>query len=199
MNHDNYLYSKYNHDWDTSIHPNHYTIGGLFKCSNLSGGYHGILNQYWDMYNIGNDVLLISENNKVKQEFNLIYPNWNIKTIDLYPEISTTNDVDIIGDISSMNNPITDKYDLIINQATIEHLYNPFQCMLNLTNSLKENGILVTHTHPPNQEYHQYPRDYFRFMIDWWIDLPKYISNIELLEVCMKNNAHVFTCYKKTI
>ena len=34
-------------------------------------------------------------------------------------------------------------------------------------------------------------------MIDWWIDLPKYIDGIELLEVCMKNNAHVFSCYKK--
>ena len=54
--------------------------------------------------------------------------------------------------------------------------------MLNLTKSLKVGGILVTHTHPPNQEYHQYPY-YFRFMIDWWIDLPKYIDGIELLEV----------------
>lgn len=199
MSHNNYLYSKYNYNWDTTIYPGNYTIGGLLKCSNLSGGYHGILKQYWDKYNTGNDVLLISENNKVKEEFNLIYPNWNIKTIDLYPEISTTYDVDIVGDICNMSNPITDKYDLIINQATIEHLYNPFQCMLNLSNSLKDNGILVTHTHPPNQEYHQYPRDYFRFMIDWWIDLPKYINNIELLEVCMKNNAHVFSCYRKKI
>jgi len=195
--HSNYLYSKYNKNWDVIIHPGNYTIGGLFKCSNLSGGYHGILKQYWDTYNNGSDVLLISENNKVKSEFNKIYPTWNIKTIDCYPEISTTNDVDIIGDICNFNNPILDNYDLIINQATIEHVYNPFQAMLNLCKSLKKGGILVTHTHPPNQEYHQYPRDYFRFMIDWWIDLPNYISNIELLEVCMINNNHVFTCYKK--
>ena len=193
MLHFNYSYSKYNKIWDT----NSPWIGGKFEVSNLSGGYHGILKQYWDTYNTGNDVLLISENNKVKKEFNDIYPDWHIQTIDFYPEISTTNDVDIVGDICNSINPLLNSYDLIINQATIEHVYNPFQAMSNLTKSLKNGGILVTHTHPPQQEYHQYPRDYFRFMIDWWIDLPNYISNIELLEVYMRNNAHVFSCYRK--
>jgi len=195
--HKDYSFSKNNKIWDETIYPGNYTIGGFFKCSNLSGGYHGILKQYWEYYNTGNDILLISENNSVKKEFNQVYTNWNIKTIDNYPEISTINDVDIIGDICNNINPIVDKYDLIINQATLEHVYNPFQAMINLTKSLKTNGILVTHTHPPNQEYHQYPRDYFRFMIDWWIDLPQYINDIELLEICMKNNAHVCTCYIK--
>lgn len=195
--HSNYYFSKENKKWDVTIYPNNYTIGGLFKVSNLSNGYHGILKQYWDYYNIGNDVLLISENNTVKYEFNQSYPNWNIDTIDNYPEISTTNNVDLVGDICHQINPIIRKYNLIINQATLEHVYNPFQAMVNLTNSLHIGGILVTHTHPPNQEYHQYPRDYFRFMIDWWIDLPKYINNIELLEVYMHNNAHVFSCYRR--
>jgi len=198
--HNNFLYSKSLKNWDFTIYPNNYTIGGLFKCSNLSGGYHGILKQYWEYYNKGNDILLISENNKVKSEFNIVYPDWNIKTIDFFPEISTVkDDVDIIGNICDAKNPILDKYDLIINQATIEHVYNPFQAMLNLSDALKPDGILVTHTHPPNQEYHQYPRDYFRFMIDWWLDLPKFIDGIELLELYMVNNAHVFTVYKKTL
>jgi hypothetical protein len=195
--HSTYYFSKTNKVWDVTIYPGNYTIGGLFSVSNLSKGYHGILKQYWDHYTTGTNVLLISENNIVKDEFQSVYPNWNIHTLDNYPEISTVNDVDIIGDICNQTNPITSMYDLIINQATLEHVYNPFQAMVNLINSLNVGGILVTHTHPPNQEYHQYPRDYFRFMIDWWIDLPKYIKNIELLEVYMHNNAHVFTCYRK--
>ena len=195
MTHLNYLYSKYNKEWDTNLY--NWGIGGLFEVSNLSEGYHGILKQYWDTYNKGNDVLLISENNKVKKEFSDKYPNWNIHTIDFYPEISTNNDVDIIGDICNPINPILNTYDLIINQATLEHVYNPFQAMLNLTKSLKNEGILVTHTHPPSFPYHQFPRDYMRFMIDWWIDLPKYIDNIELLELYMKDDRHVFSCYKK--
>jgi hypothetical protein len=195
--HSDYFYSKNNNKWDLTIYPNNYTIGGLFKCSNLSGGYHGILKQYWEHYNKGTDVLLISENNKVKEEFSNFYPNWNIETIDCYPEISTVNDVDIIGDICNFETPLKKSYDLIINQATLEHVYNPFQAMFNLSKSLNFDGVLVTHTHPPNQEYHQYPRDYFRFMIDWWIDLPRYINDIELVELHMRNNAHVFSCYKK--
>jgi glycosyltransferase involved in cell wall biosynthesis len=196
--HKNYYYSKINKDWDFNIYENNYTIGGLFKCSNLSGGYHGILKQYWEYYNQGNDVLLISENNKVKEEFNSIYPNWKITTIDFYPEISSmANNVDICGNICGELNPLINKYDLIINQATLEHVYNPFKAMSNLIDSLKPNGIIVTHTHPPAQEYHQYPKDYFRFMIDWWVDLPNYINNIELLEIYMHNNAHVFSCYRK--
>ena len=63
MSHLNYSYSKYNKIWDT----NSPWIGGKFEVSNLSTGYHGILKQYWDTYNTGNDVLLISENNKVKK------------------------------------------------------------------------------------------------------------------------------------
>lgn len=195
--HSTFFYSKHNKKWDVTIYPDNYTIGGLFPVSNLSKGYHGILKQYWDEYHTGNRVLLISENNTVKREFNRVYPDWKIDTIDNYPEISTVYDVDIIGDICNNNNPITKKYDIIINQATLEHVYNPFQAMLNFSNALDTGGVLISHTHPPNQEYHQYPRDYFRFMIDWWIDLPTYLPTIELLEVYMHNNAHVFSCYRK--
>ena len=175
-------------------------IGGKrFFVSNLSGGYHGIMKQYWDEYTTGTSiyVLLISENNTVKEEYQKYYPLWNITTIDNYPEISTFSSCDIKGDICSFINPITNKYDLIINQATLEHVYNPFQAMHNLINSLKINGIIVSHTHPPDQIYHQYPRDYFRFMIDWWIDLEKYINNIELAELYMYKNVHVFSVYRK--
>lgn len=195
--HNTFLFSKSKKVWDLVIQPGNYTIGGLFKVSNLSGGYHGILKQWWDYYSPGPNVLLISENNKVKSDFQKVYPNWNIVTIDNYPEISTMNDVDVKGDICSETNPVLGKFDIIINQATIEHVYNPFQAMKNLVHSLNDGGILLTHTHPPNQEYHQYPRDYFRFMIDWWVDLPKYIDDIELLELYMHNNAHVFSCYQK--
>src|SRR5271154_1871343 len=87
--------------------------------------------------------------------------------------------------------------DLIINQATLEHLYDPFGAMRNLISALKPGGVLVTHTHPPAMHYHAFPRDYFRFMKDWWHDLPLWIKSIELLELAMIENYHVFTCYRK--
>jgi SAM-dependent methyltransferase len=118
----------------------------------------------------------------------------------LYPEINTEKSLEnvIVGDICNLKNPLeVNKYDLIINQATLEHVYNPFQAMYNLTQSLTQNGILLTHTHPPAFVYHRYPSDYFRFMKDWWLELHRYIQNIELLEFFMFENKHVFTCYHK--
>jgi len=177
-------------------------IGGKFVVRNISTGYHKIMIDYIDKYidtNTEIKVLLVSENNTVKQDFNNVYPKWDIDTIDLYPEISKDNNCDIVGDLCSYMNPIPidNNYDLIINQATLEHLYNPFRAIENLTSKLKNDGLLVSHTHPPGFQYHQFPRDYFRFMKDWWYDLPKYISNIELKELYMHQNRHVFTLYQK--
>ena len=191
--HSNYKYSKYNKIWN--INTDDGFVGKQITCSNSSLGYHGILKQWWEEYNTGVDVLLIAENNKVKQEFQDIYPKWNITTLNFNENY--TNDTDINVDLCLFENPILNKYDLIINQTILQHLYNPFQAMYNLTSRLKPNGIIVSHTHPPAFNYHQCPRDYFRFMIDWWIDLPKYIEKIELLELYMYNNNHVFTTYRK--
>jgi SAM-dependent methyltransferase len=199
MAHSNFYYSLNNNQFDYGLDDG-FWVGGRYYCSNLSNGYHGILKQYWELYTKKEeaiDVLLISENNKVKKEFNITYPNWNIKTLDLYYNL-TDSVPDIIGDVCSNVNPIVDtKFDLILNQATLEHLYNPFKCMENLISSLKKDGVLVSHTHPPAFPYHSFPRDYFRFMIDWWLDLPKYIADIQLMELCMYSNSHVFSVYKK--
>ncbi len=205
-NHDNEFYSKNNNSWDLSGGNNEtFWIGGHFKAPNLSNGFHGILTQYWEYYskqNFGNNeinVLLVSENKNVKNIFKSIYPNWNIDIIDLYPELQIENDNSIIkGDICSFKNPLeTNKYHIIIAQAILEHVYNPFQAMYNFSNSLTTNGILVVHTHPPGFGYHRYPCDYIRFMKDWWYDIGKYIDNLELLELFQKNNIHVFSCYQK--
>jgi hypothetical protein len=191
MPHFSEVYSKGNKNWNCEK-PDGGWVGGTFKVSNTSGGYHGILKQWWDYYNKGGKVLLISESNRVKEEFKRSYPNWEIYTTDFFDR-----NTDFFVDICSKQNPFTQKFDMIINQATLEHVYNPFQAMENLIGALNINGILLTHTHAPLMEYHQYPRDYMRFMKDWWYDLPKYISDIELLEFVMSNNIDVFTLYRK--
>jgi len=166
----------------------------------MSLGYHGLLRQYWEKYTPLDkhiNVLLVGDNNTSKATFLKTYPLWNITTVDLYPDIKEGVTCDILFDTCSFTNILEAKYDLIINQANLEHMYNPFQAMKNLSDCLRIGGVLLTHTHPPNMPYHAYPRDYFRFMIDWWYDLPNYIKNIELYELYMVNNEHVFTVYKK--
>ena len=197
-NHYNEFYSKNNNTWDLSEN-------NWLPAPNLSTGFHGILRQYWEFYskqrfkNNEIKVLLVSENSNVKKLFKFMYPNWNIDIIDLYPELQNKDDNSIIlGDICSFKNPLdNNKYDIIIAQAILEHVYNPFQAMYNFSNSLKQNGLLIVHTHPPGFGYHRHPCDYIRFMKDWWYDLGKYIDNLELLELFQKDNTHVFTCYQK--
>lgn len=184
-------WSKYNNTWYCE-RPNGEYVGGTFRVSNTSGGYHKLLKQWWDHYFRGKRVLLISESAKVKEEFQQEYPHWEIRTTDCHDKTT-----DIFVDMCAKINPFTEKFDLIINQATLEHVYNPFQAMENLVNSLNPGGFLITHTHPPACNYHQYPRDYFRFMKDWWYDLPKYIEGIELIEFFMHNNWDVFSLYQK--
>ncbi len=185
-------WSKNNLTWNCERPEGQY-VGGTFPVSNSSQGYHNLLRQWWEHYFTKGKVLLISESEQVKREFKFFYPDWDIKTTDLQ-----NTSADILGDISSKESPLHEKFDLIINQATLEHTYNPFQVMENLTNALNPGGILVTHTHPPMMGYHQFPRDYFRFMKDWWFDLPSLIKGIELVEFYMYKNMEVFSLYRKT-
>lgn len=192
------VFSLNNIKWNYNYGEDGCSVGGLLKMSNLSGGFHGILKQWWDHYSLKFEypkVLLVSESNKIKEAFSILYENWAITTLDLYTELSKDTS-DIIADIC--NDRLIDKYDIIINQATLEHLYNPFGAVKNMCESLNKGGYLISHTHAQNMMYHPFPRDYIRFMVDWWYDLPLYIKNIKLIELYEENNLiNVVTCYEK--
>ena len=198
MSHSTESYSKEKKIWN--YRATNGWVGGHYLMPNLSQGYHGIQKQWWDFYHKGQTVLLVTELKPTMEIFKKNYPQWKFENIDYYPELdhSSASDCDIFGNLCETKNPLTgNKYSLIINQATLEHLYDPVTAMRNLIESLSSGGIIVTHTHPPAMPYHSYPRDYFRFMKDWWYDLPKYIPKVELLEFYMHENLHVFTCYRK--
>jgi hypothetical protein len=197
-------FSRNNIEWDYKLVPDYrgidFWVGGLLSVSNISTGFHGILKQWWEYYVYGNqkNVLFVGENNIVKNELNNIYKNWNIDTLDLYTELRHSES-DIIADICIPNLKLEKKYDLIVNQSIIEHIYNPFEAMKNMCEHLNQEGYLMTHTCAQHYPYHQFPRDYIRFMNDWWYDLPFYIKNIGLIEVYEDEESfHVFSCYKKT-
>lgn len=188
MEHYNEVYSKEGKKWDAK--PGLW-IGDHFPVSNSSLGYHGIMKQWWEYYTVQPfPKVLLFEGKKAKEDFQKVYPYWIIETFEGDDELHP----DIMGDIcNSYFNP---QYDLIICQATFEHLYDPFGAFKNLVNALNPGGILMIHTHAPEMAYHQVPRDYFRFMKDWWYDLPKYFP-VELMELMMVNNKHVFACYRR--
>lgn len=168
-------------------------IGGRYSVPNKSGGYHELLKQWWDKCLIDNRTcLLISENNLVKHEFEKVYKNVKFKTLDYYDE-----NVDIKLNLCEQWE-IENTYDVIICQATLEHVYDPVMALKNMSNSLNDKGTLLLHTNVPGFEYHQFPRDYLRFYPDWFIDAENFIGNIKLTELCVVG-FHIFAEYKRNI
>lgn len=168
-------------------------VGGWFGVSNSSQGYHGLEQQWWEYYAKQwrrPKVLLVSEGIVVKSEFNKIYPDWRITTTDRVGGENSDFTLDIC------ESRIVKQFNLIICQATMEHLYDPFGAIGNMVSMLSTGGVMIIHTHPPGFPRHDWPHDYFRFMDDWWKELPNQFD-IELLEFFNLNNYHVFACYKK--
>jgi hypothetical protein len=57
---------------------------------------------------------------------------------------------------------------MIISQATLEHLINPFKHFCDLASLVDEDGYLIIHTVLPGFFYHRVPIDCFRFYPDWF-------------------------------
>ncbi|HFS85234.1 MAG TPA: hypothetical protein ENK72_01285 [Epsilonproteobacteria bacterium] len=71
------------------------------------------------------------------------------------------------------NPPQMGKFDLIISQAMLEHLLNPYKHVSDLSLMLEEGGTLILHTHTPGFQYHKYPIDCLRFYPDWFEEVAK--------------------------
>lgn len=172
-------------------------VGGRFVVPNSSNGYHGLLKVWWDHYCMHKQKwLLVTENNNVKKVFEDNYPDKVFYTVDLYDDFNNSIDykLDICNEQECNNLP---KLDVVICQATLEHIYNPFQAVKNMTDSLNEDGYLLLHTHTPGYAYHQYPRDYFRFFSDWFEDLENLLPELTLKELVATKCNHIFAIYNK--
>jgi len=60
------------------------------------------------------------------------------------------------------------KFGLIISQAMIEHLIDPFKHISDLASLLDRGGELIIHSVLPGFFYHRVPIDCFRFYPDWF-------------------------------
>lgn len=187
-------FSKAGMKWDCAQSVDGW-IGGRYDAENHSKGYHGILRQWWEHYNHGTSCLLISENNNVKARFQLEYPGWSFVTLDKFDNLGEPTDKreDLCGTI---NLSLSGAFDLIICQATLEHVYDPFTAIKNMMAMLRPGGVVLIHTHTPSFRYHACPRDYFRFQIDWFHDIPQFVSGSDLLEL-YATKGHVFAAFRK--
>ncbi len=84
-------------------------------------------------------------------------------------EVTTTGalDVDIPWNFEEAA-PQMGSFDLIISQAILEHLLDPYGHMLSLYELLTPGGYLLIHTVTPGFIYHRYPIDAYRFFPDFF-------------------------------
>lgn len=64
-------------------------------------------------------------------------------------------------------------FDLIISQATLEHLVDPYKHVRDLVSMLNVSGTLVVHSVLPGFFYHRVPIDCLRFYPDWFEEVGK--------------------------
>ena len=92
--------------------------------------------------------------------------------------------------------PEMGKFDIILSQAMLEHLLNPYKHVADLSGMLNPGGTLVLHTHIPGFKYHRHPIDCQRFYPDWFeevaerLDLSVYDRYIGDLRICYTLKKH---------
>lgn len=178
-----FSFSQNGREWDTTRGPG---IGGWLKVSNLSGGYHGLLRQWWEYYGFGKRVLLVSETAAVRKEFETMYPDKEFIATDYFTEIARNqNQPDVLWNLyedppSQLKQP---GFNSIVCQATMEHIHDPIGVLRRLVGLLEHTGYLYIHTHTPGFQYHSFPRDYLRFYPDWFQDIPLTIPDVEVVEI----------------
>jgi hypothetical protein len=94
-------------------------------------------------------------------------------------------------------NPPTDmgKFAIIISQAILEHLIDPYKHMKDLIFLLEKDGHLIVHTVLPGFTYHRYPVDTVRFFPDWFEEIAKKFQ-LKIVNKMIKD-FHIFYHYKK--
>jgi len=115
-----------------------------------------------------NRILLAGETNKVKPYIEQVLKG-NVFTAGL-------EDVDYIWNFE--DDPPTEigKFNLIVSQATLEHLLNPYKHFSDLTSLLQPKGYLILHSVSPGFPYHRYPIDACRFFPDWFEETAKKLN-----------------------
>lgn len=137
--------------------------------------YYLLLKKWWDHFGLKGRGLMIGEPNEA-------WSSTHRHLIEIYPEIRsiTTADMyegcDFAWDITYPAHKFLHPSDFVyfnfnfINcQAVLEHVVSPAEAIGNLSDQLREDGLLFIHTCGPEVEEHRYPIDCVRFYRDFFI------------------------------
>lgn len=188
------FFSKNNLMWDFTYNKG---FGGKMEVPNTSGGYHGILVQWWEKYLLGQKCLLISETKDTKKIFEEKYPDTAFTTTDYYIDLIQGSSTDVLWNLyEEIPEALSiTKFDSIICQATFEHLMDPVGVLKKMAALSKNESHIFLHTHTPYYPKHNWPSDYLRYYPEWFKDVTTLINELDLMEL-YSEKGHVFALYK---
>jgi hypothetical protein len=133
-------------------------------------------------------LLLPGENNSIKKFYSEYF------SIPKVTNAGILEGMDFFWDFEK-NPPDMGKFQLIVSQAILEHLVNPYKHFEDLSHMLEIGGYLIIHTEMPGFLYHRYPIDCQRFYPDWFEEMGTRMN----LRIESKNisNGHIFYMYCK--
>lgn len=139
-------------------------------------------------------VFLPGENNISKEQIR----NGLIKKLGKSEIITAglSKDVDYRWNFEDIS-PQIGKFSLIISQAMLEHLIDPYKHIKDLADYLVGGGYLIVHTALPGFMYHRYPVDTLRFYPDWFEEIAKpNRCNLRIVNKYIRD-FHIFYVYEK--
>lgn len=170
------------------------SVSGCVLKPGLGAGYHGVLFDYFEKYCSQNieKMAIIAESNEAAADLEKKYPYLRVDNIVGYTDKKNGSDFDV--DLNIDQN-FKAEYDVLLSQALLEHVCNPFCAIKNFSDLLNENGIMLLHTHNIKMPYHAYPIDCIRYYEDFFVNITKYLplEKIEYLEA----DVHIFCVYRK--
>lgn len=86
-------------------------------------------------------------------------------------------------------------FDLVISQAILEHLLDPYRHIRDCASLLAPGGRLLVHTVMPGFMYHRHPIDCVRFYPDWFETVAQRLGLS--IEAKIINDSHILYLYKK--
>lgn len=172
-------------------------IDGAIKAPNSSAALNSTLLAWAELHgDMRGNVLLVTEPMPVRYFLSTKYPHANFTCVGLR-DATQEGGFDLEVDLCRRGSLRHEFFDVAVFQAALEHMLDPVTVMSEICASMKPGGVLVMHTHTPRYPYHAAPRDYLRFMPDWFEDLPGILDvHVTLLELWC-NEDDLLACYRR--
>lgn len=88
------------------------------------------------------------------------------------------------------------QFDLVMEQAVLEHLLNPYKHVQDLAAHTKVGGYLMIHAAGNSFPYHRYPIDACRLFPDWFEEIAKRMK-LTIIRKSFTSDANIFYMYRK--